>query len=145
MYDLNTFRGLRLAMAFGLGVGLILAAALVALFPQVQTLSNAEITERARALGMSFLTEMPPADQSRAPAPQAPPPGLLTVLVRPGTSVPELAEMLAEGGAVKDRERFVKLAAERGATGTIAAGAHTVSLGDSLEQIVDKLFRPRTP
>lgn len=144
--DPQVARGLRIAMLLGVGVGLMAASVLVAVFRPVERLSNAEIMDRARALGMERLSELPPSGTTtgtQVAAPQAV--TLITVMVRPETTLDELAAMLKQAGAIPDSDAFLRKARESGLTGPFPPGPRTVTKGEGLEQILSRLSPASKP
>lgn len=66
--DSHTAKGLRISLIIGIGIGLMAGALLWTLGRQ-PALTNAQIIERARALGMELLTQMPRSEPPKTPAP----------------------------------------------------------------------------
>lgn len=145
--DPQVVRGLRLAMLLGVGIGLLAASVSVALFRPVERVSNAEIMERARALGMERLTDMPRTGSglSSGQGAAATAPGQITLMIRPETTVDDVAAMLKQAGAIADSEGFLRKARESGLTGPFAPGPKTVTQGEGLEQILSKLTPASKP
>lgn len=130
--DSQLGRGLRFAVLLGVGLGLLAAGALVEAMRPVRELSNAEVMQRARALGMASLSELPRA------APAAPAVSV-TILIRTETTLDEVAAMLVQAGAVTDAAGFAHRARESGRTGPFAPGPRTFSRGETADQILSKL------
>ena len=144
--DPQVVRGLRLAMLLGIGVGLLTASVLVATFRPVERLSNAEIMDRARALGMERLSELPRTNPSSGgQAAVSPAPTLITLMVRADTTLEDLGAMLKEAGAIADSELFLRKARESGLNGPFSPGPRTVTKGEGLEQILSKLTPAAKP
>jgi len=146
--DSHTARGLRMSLVIGIGIGIMAGAALGTL-DRRPVLTNAQIMERARTLGMELLTEMPrlepPKVAAPAVAPASEPKVRLAVLVRPDSSFTEILQVLKEAGLLSDPQRFTALAQERGADTRVRAGVHVFTQGDSLDQLLENLTRSPTP
>lgn len=123
-------------MGLGVGVGLLAAAVLASLLPQTRALSNAEIAERARGLGMAYLTELPGRTNSAKS---------LTILVGAETTPAQVAEMLRAGGALTDTADFLSRAVAAGLETKLVPGAHTVMIGESADQHLLRLLSPAKP
>lgn len=159
--DRHTARGLRLAAGLGAGLGLIGAALVVSLWPPVaRPLSNAEIMDKARALGMQHVSDVPRNQISRAePRPEPPPETrpetrpapaatavkppeprkVLTLVVWPTMPFLEVAQALHATGAIDDVDKFVARARERGMTTQVKYGPHVFTIGADYDRILDTL------
>jgi cell division protein YceG involved in septum cleavage len=132
-----TRRGLLLAGGLGLGVGLMLGAAVLAAAPR-PGLTDAAVVARARVLGMINPTELPPVQPiaKEAPAPAK----VAVVLVGPGMDFGTVAEMLTGAGVISDPAAFLARVKERELTGRMQTGAHELpASGATVDQVIDKL------
>jgi hypothetical protein len=139
----NTRRGLLLAGGVGLGVGLMIGAAVLAASPK-PGLTDAEAIARARQLGMINPTELPPsppaAQTSQTPQAQTQP-KTMVLLVPPGTDFGAAADALQEAGIVKDKEAFLARVKEREVAAKLVIGAHELpAAGATADQIIDSLI-----
>lgn len=160
--DRHTRKGLTLTLGVGVGLGLIAGSVLTAMAQRPPDLTNAEIMQRARALGMVPLSELPkapapaqtqaqprpqspvqPEAQSKAvppaevPPAQAPAPVVITVL--PDMAFQEVMDALSAAGLVKDPDAFLARAYETGAVTRLRVGAHSIRPGATTDEILAKL------
>lgn len=135
--DRHAIRGLTLAAGLGIGVGLMIGSAFVAMASGAQ-LTEAQIIARAKTLGMVSVTEMPP----RSEAPKVEPPAAeqrLVLVVRAPMTFEDVAEVLKEGGAIPDTAAFLARVKERGAR--LNTGVFTVTQAEfgKVDGLIDKL------
>lgn len=142
-------RGLLWAAGLGLGVGLIIGAAVVAVKPG--RLTEAELVAKARTLGMVSTTELP-----KAPATPTTPKTVTTVnkvaviAIAPGSEWTTAIAMLKQVGAVADEAAFLARVKERGLMTALKVGVFELSLGEGKtplphDEIIDKLTGAAKP
>lgn len=66
---------------------------------------------------------------------------LVTVMVRLDTQFTDIAQMLKDAGAIASTDQLVERARTRGLLDQVKVGPHTLVIGDSLDQILDKLVQ----
>lgn len=113
--DRHARKGLTLALGLGFGLGLMAGAVLWSL-GAAPTLTDDQIVTRARALGMTRVTELPGAK--------------VTLVVRADTTLADLAGMLKAAGAVPDADAFVARVQSKYPTGKPKPGLHVITAGD---------------
>jgi cell division protein YceG involved in septum cleavage len=118
-------RGIWWAVVCGLGLGLIAAGVIVSFIPDQSELTNAQVIERARALGMQELSVLPP----------------VSIWVTPGMTYVEVGQMLYDSGLITDPSMLRLRAEERGLGAGLKDGAHLIRVGDSVDQILTKISR----
>lgn len=135
--DRHTRRGLQLALGLGAGIGLM-AGALTAALMRRPGLTDDEVTQRARSLGMVKMTELPQA----APARETPAKTIVAYTVQPGMSFGEIAAMLKQAGALVDEQALLARAQERGALEKVKAGVYALTVEPGKpptpDQIIDQ-------
>lgn len=123
-------RGIWLAAVCGLGLGLIASGVGVSFFPDQTELSNAQVIERARSLGMQQLSELPPGVRPS-----------VSIWVTPDLTYVEVGRMLHESGLITDADSLRLRAETLGLVNGLKEGSHLIRGGDSVDQILTKLSR----
>lgn len=134
--------GLRWAAGLGLGVGLMLGAAVSTLW-QPGPLTDVEIMEEARSRGL--MTEREGGDTAEPEVSQGEAGRTVAFGVAPGMSFQDIADLLEAAGAIQDRDQFLARAAERNALYRAQPGiyvlTHETSGPFSDDEIIDKLVQ----
>jgi hypothetical protein len=142
--DIHIRKGLQWALGLGVGLGLMAGALGAALMPR-PGLTDDEVVQRARALGMIKAIEMPqaPREAPREAAPAAPK-RTVTYAVVPGMSFGEIASLLNQAGVIADEQALIARAREREAMEQVKAGIYTVVLDPAKpvtpDQVLDQLL-----
>lgn len=110
------------SVGLGLGLGVTLGAGLVAYGAQTQPLTDAQVIDRARTLGMRPLTELAGAE--------------VTLTVGAGTTTAQLADALVQSGLLSDREAFLAAAGTKSPT----AKVHHLRPGETVQALVQQLY-----
>lgn len=143
-------KGLTWAAGLGLGVGLMIGAAVLAAVG-TERLTDADVVARARTLGMINATELP-----KTPVAQ-PAPKTVTVVnkvavisIAPGTDWTQAIVMLKQAGAVTDEAGFLARVKERELLLGLKAGVFELALGEGKaplphDAIIDKLTGTTKP
>lgn len=111
-------------LIIGIGIGLIIAASFSVLFDNI---SDREIERRARDLGMIY------RDETLAGTG----PGISLLLPAPA-AIDAVADILAQGGVLADKQALVSAAATRNIT-TVAAGVYQFSGRQAADEILTRL------
>jgi len=135
--DRHAVRGLALAAGLGIGVGLMIGSAFVAMASGSE-ITEAEIIARARTLGMVSVTELPPRSEAPKVDPPAPEQRLVLVIRAPMT-FEDVAAMLKEGGAIPDTAAFLTRVKERGARLNTGVFTFTQAEFGKVDALIDKL------
>ncbi len=141
-------------LLFGLGVGLILAATLLAAGGGRKPVSDVEVIRRAKALGMTFpgeqrLTlEAPEGKPTRKRAADAPAPAtstangsdVITVVVPPGATASEVARILQSASLIANEQEFLQSAAAQEATTRLRSGTYQFPATIGVEALISSLL-----
>jgi len=122
-------RGIWLAALCGLGLGLIASGVIISFFPTSVELSNAQVMERARTLGMQDLSTLPPGARRS-----------VYLWVTSELNFNQVGQMLHQAGVITEVDSF-RLRAEELGFVRLQAGSHLVKEDDSLDQILAKVGR----
>jgi hypothetical protein len=140
----HTRGGLKLVLGLGVGIGLMVGAVAAAYLPR-PGLTDDQVRERARVLGMLPATSLPPAS---APAPvpkEAPPKTIVIYAVVEGMSFDQIAAMLKQTGVLPDAQALTNRARERNALEQVKAGVYTITLDPAKpvtpDQVIDQLLK----
>lgn len=123
-------RGILLAAVCGLGLGLIASGVIISFLPNPGELSNAQVMERARSLGMQQLSELPLGVRPS-----------VYIWVTPDLSYVEVGQMLHESGLIPNAESLKLRAETLGFVSGLTEGSHLIRSGDSIDQILAKISR----
>ncbi len=148
----------------GVGIGLVIAAIGIGFFDKENNrLSQAEIVEKARAIGMRFPGEagvtgstgavgtdtgaaaigagLPASGENSLVAPAKSINGRRMVTLIEGLTAAQIARMLHTHGAINDEGQFLAEAERRGFTRQLIAGNYWFKQNEAVETVVDRLIR----
>ncbi|MDI6870377.1 MAG: hypothetical protein QME79_03275 [Bacillota bacterium] len=149
-------------MLLGIGVGLMLAATLLAAGGGRQKPpSDVEVIQRAKALGMTFpgeqrltlegapeknpdagatLPDGVPGETTQAPPPPGKKASTVTVVVPPGATAGEVARLLRAKSLIADEDEFLRLAAGRQAEAHFLPGTYRFPSNITVRELITSLL-----
>ncbi|NUU61392.1 endolytic transglycosylase MltG [Paenibacillus agri] len=101
--------------------------------PAVPSSPAEEIAQQPKDTGTPDVPEQPET-------PKSPKPEVVTVRIPSGITLTRTADLLAQSGAVKDKEAFLKSAKERKINTKIQYGTYSFEKGESIDSIIEKLI-----
>ncbi|MFF2908587.1 hypothetical protein [Paenibacillus sp. NPDC057934] len=101
--------------------------------PAVPSSPADEVAQQPKDTGVPYVPERPET-------PGAPKPEVVTVRIPSGITLTRTADLLAQSGAVKDKEAFLKSAKERKINTKIQYGTYSFEKGESIDSIIEKLI-----
>lgn len=138
-------RRFRQGLMVGLGLGLVVAAALFPFLPrkeapgeQIASNPPAAQPEKPRT-DPKPEPEKPPATQPPTPTPPPPRPANVTFTVEPGSTSQEIAADLKEAGLIEDEQDFLKLVVAYGVETSLKAGTFVIPTDASVDAVLAKL------
>lgn len=85
-------------------------------------------------------TNAPVKSPASPAAPEAAANGAITVQIPTGITLYETADLLAEAGVVKDKNKFLQVANSRKVNKIIKYGSYSFNNGENINSIIDKLI-----
>ncbi|OBZ18355.1 hypothetical protein A8L34_01850 [Bacillus sp. FJAT-27264] len=104
--------------------------------PAVPSSPADEVAQQPKDAGVPDVPDVPEQPET----PKAPKPEVVTVRIPSGITLTRTADLLAQSGAVKDKEAFLKSAKERKINTKIQYGSYSFEKGESIDSIIEKLI-----
>lgn len=128
-------------LLLGLGIGIILTNFVYYMVPNVEyrDLTDEEIVERAKELGMVFIKDAIEVNSSKDSVPTEAESEEIVFKIEKGETLEIISDNLYNAGLIDDKDRFINYAEEKGMARSFRTGTYYLTKGMDYETLLKTL------
>ncbi|HHV46036.1 MAG TPA: endolytic transglycosylase MltG [Tissierellia bacterium] len=125
-------------LLLGLGIGIILTNFVYYMVPNVEyrDLTDEEIVERAKELGMVFIKDAIEVNSSKDSVPTEAESEEIVFKIEKGETLEIISDNLYNAGLIDDKDRFINYAEEKGMARSFRTGTYYLTKGMDYETLL---------